>query len=462
MNDLENWCQNNELSSIYQNLVDLEFKNLESLAVLNEEDIKELVSELNLKLGKKASFLLALEKLKKGDSKESDQTESESFNYDTTDNNKAELKFEGVVSRMNTELPETTFECELPIKTSPTNIDIHQCVRQAISSKLWNSEPYKRLYQSIMMHSKNCNEIKDLLTENSNLNLDMILSLVYYSSDMRVFGGKEEESIFRLLNNDLFSRDSEKIKKWLPFLFYTLEAFKILPKFRGTVYRGITKKVLEISNLYRQGSEVVWISFTSTSKDHQVMKSFSGTSGTWFVIECEKGIEMTFSLFPKESEILLFPNSTFKVAGLITKEMKGLLHSYPENFDLIQLTQINEPNKTDPLPHPQLNPITNNNKNDNTKDRSSSLDDNPILSSSKIYESTSGNLRSCVIFGRKGEGDGQFNQPRGIATDLNGNIHVCDFNNHRIQIFDSSGTLYVNLGRKEVEKVSLTIREVLQ
>ena len=66
MSELENWCKNNELSCIFLKLQELEFKNLEALVMLDDEDIKELVCELNIKFGKKANFLLALEKLKKG------------------------------------------------------------------------------------------------------------------------------------------------------------------------------------------------------------------------------------------------------------------------------------------------------------------------------------------------------------------------------------------------------------
>ena len=56
-----------------------------------------------------------------------------------------------------------------------------------------------------------------------------------------------------MLNGDLFSRNSESLNKWLPFLYYTFEAYKILPKYKGTVYRGITNKILDVSNLYVPG-----------------------------------------------------------------------------------------------------------------------------------------------------------------------------------------------------------------
>ena len=38
-------------------------------------------------------------------------------------------------------------------------------------------------------------------------------------------------------------------------------------------------------------------------------------------------------------------------------------------------------------------------------------------------------------FGRKGEGPGEFNHPRGLAVDNNGVVYVCDLRNHHVQVF---------------------------
>jgi len=49
-------------------------------------------------------------------------------------------------------------------------------------------------------------------------------------------------------------------------------------------------------------------------------------------------------------------------------------------------------------------------------------------------------------WGSSGSGDGQFNTPRGVAVDSSGNVYVADHNNHRVQKFDSNGTFITKWG----------------
>ena len=52
--------------------------------------------------------------------------------------------------------------------------------------------------------------------------------------------------------------------------------------------------------------------------------------------------------------------------------------------------------------------------------------------------------------GTTGNGDGQLNAPYAIALDLNGStvskVWVADYNNHRVQAFDSNGTFLSKIG----------------
>jgi uncharacterized protein (TIGR03663 family) len=49
-------------------------------------------------------------------------------------------------------------------------------------------------------------------------------------------------------------------------------------------------------------------------------------------------------------------------------------------------------------------------------------------------------LSSVLSWGTIGTEPGLFNHPRGIAVGPNGNLHVVDSDNHRVQVFDSQGT----------------------
>ena len=40
-------------------------------------------------------------------------------------------------------------------------------------------------------------------------------------------------------------------------------------------------------------------------------------------------------------------------------------------------------------------------------------------------------------WGTQGTGDGQFNNPAGVAVDASGNVYVADTDNNRIQVFGS-------------------------
>jgi DNA-binding beta-propeller fold protein YncE len=49
--------------------------------------------------------------------------------------------------------------------------------------------------------------------------------------------------------------------------------------------------------------------------------------------------------------------------------------------------------------------------------------------------------------GMPGTGDGEFNRPHGVATDLNGNVYVADTTNHRVQKLTSAGRFIAKWGR---------------
>ena len=75
----------------------------------------------------------------------------------------------------------------------------------------------------------------------------------------------------------------------------------------------------------------------------------------------------------------------------------------------------------------------------------------------KVYVSEFGNHRIQVLnsdltysssFGRYGSNNGEFNLPRDLSTDRNGNVYVADRYNHRIQVFTADGVYLRQFGKE--------------
>jgi DNA-binding beta-propeller fold protein YncE len=65
----------------------------------------------------------------------------------------------------------------------------------------------------------------------------------------------------------------------------------------------------------------------------------------------------------------------------------------------------------------------------------------------------------ATTWGGPGQGDGQFQEPWGVAVAPNGNVYVADTWNHRVQYFDPSGKFLGKFGRLGDAKGSTTSEE---
>jgi tripartite motif-containing protein 71 len=84
------------------------------------------------------------------------------------------------------------------------------------------------------------------------------------------------------------------------------------------------------------------------------------------------------------------------------------------------------------------------------------LDGSGNIYVTNVYPSTGGNNvvkfngrgKYLATIGSAGSGDGQFNDPEGIAVDSSGNIYVADSGNERVEVFDKNGVYQSQFGTR--------------
>ena len=128
-----------------------------------------------------------------------------------------------------------------------------------------------------------------------------------------------ESELYPTLNSLLRTRDHQQLKPFFPFLKLLMLARAKLPKFQGTVWRGV--KGVDLTEKYPKGKEFYWWAFSSTTKELSALSSeqFLGKTGTRtiFNIQLLSGTDIqTYSMFQQEAteaEVLIFPGTKFKV-----------------------------------------------------------------------------------------------------------------------------------------------------
>jgi hypothetical protein len=156
-----------------------------------------------------------------------------------------------------------------------------------------------------------------------------------------------EDSPYYHFNSTCRSRDATAVERWADFSCLFCSALDKLPSKEITVYRGLNVPLSQVSHEYK-ASKVVWlVSVTSTTSDEKDTLQSFGTGaatrpGTLMKIHAlfAKDIR-AFSMFKKESEWLLAPNTCLSIERVLTSQelasLKGL--GVPENVDLILARQ---------------------------------------------------------------------------------------------------------------------------
>ena len=152
------------------------------------------------------------------------------------------------------------------------------------------------------------------------------MAILAYTMDN---GQGKEQNLYYVLNNALRGRKVEPkpFRAWQGFLYYLMRAMDQLPKFEGTVYRGGNKGIDQdtVHRDYAVGRPVQWAAFSSTSLSLGAVRTFvQKEQGVVFKIQVLTGRDIgPYSYFPKESEILLSPNTHFVVTSKPYQDEQG-------------------------------------------------------------------------------------------------------------------------------------------
>ena len=141
---------------------------------------------------------------------------------------------------------------------------------------------------------------------------------------------EREKSLYRIINDDLRTRDPSKIYRYINILalIYQLIEEKSLTSFKGKVYRA-TKLDENLILKLVPGSNMINTTFWSTSKDFNVANKFmkkQNWRNSFIICQTTKNnIDIDFEqLNPyNEKEVLFLPFTEFKVEKISSEEKNG-------------------------------------------------------------------------------------------------------------------------------------------
>jgi len=146
-----------------------------------------------------------------------------------------------------------------------------------------------------------------------DLSFDSVAALHMYTLESQ----PRETSLYFRMNSVLQSQDREAAEAFMPFIKLLMHSLILLPPFIGTVWRAIN---LDVTTEYIKNQEVVFSAFTSCATDLSAIGNFfdGKKARTLINIQGSHGHDIrNYSAFSKESEILFFPNSRFKVVDVL-------------------------------------------------------------------------------------------------------------------------------------------------
>jgi hypothetical protein len=140
------------------------------------------------------------------------------------------------------------------------------------------------------------------------------------------------QNLFFLFCKAYRERDDGALLKFADYSFHFWNGLAKLPKETPVLFRGLSKRLEEMNDLYVEGNTVHWHYPSSSSTDSNVSQGFAngGTLLKFDGITDARSIE-EFSLVPTEKEFLLPYTSLFKVIVALSCNQARLLESFVES-----------------------------------------------------------------------------------------------------------------------------------
>ena len=155
------------------------------------------------------------------------------------------------------------------------------------------------------------------------------------------------EQLYFLFCKAYRDRDQIMLQRFSHFSFHFWNGLGKLPKRKEQLFRGLDKRLMDVSDLYEVDNVVHWHYPSSATTDMKVASEFSngGTLISFDQVQDAVSIE-TFSLVPSEREFMLSYESVFDVKIALSSDRARLLGAFgslPDNVDLVVLQARRKP-----------------------------------------------------------------------------------------------------------------------
>jgi len=171
-----------------------------------------------------------------------------------------------------------------------------------------------------------------------NLSEEEVKAIRIYTHEVGLV--EKKDNFYYILNEILRNRSCDDFILIRGYLSHLLNAIKKLKDVQTIIYRGIPnlhQENVRIEQEYVLDRPIHWSSFSSGTTNLKTAKDFAKEGGIIFVIKVHSGKSISsYSMLPREEEILLHPNMKFKV-------IEAIHHNKEDNFYYLTLEEEKSP-----------------------------------------------------------------------------------------------------------------------